>query len=258
MKIYALKNGKGGCDKTTATINIVGIIAEQYNEKILVIDSDGRGLTTKMFLKGEPYKDSLGSLLYGECTIAEAIVTTPYPNIDLIPCGEEIESYMKDIEKKVFMSPMTRLSSILNEIKASKMYSKCFIDCSQNADLMAVNTLLAADEILIPARSDESSKDGVIKMIEWIEQANMGRATPLSYRVMITDREKNKEGDAAIEKIKALVGNQLCKTTIRHQAKPVLHSYNEHVLKPFVLERKLSNIAQDYIALVKELFYENI
>lgn len=258
MKIYAMKNGKGGCDKTTATINIATVVAEYYKEKILVIDSDGRGLTTKMFLKGQPYEKPLGSVLYGECNIQDAIIHTPYPNIDLIPCGEEIESYMKDLEKKVFMSPMTRLSTILKEVKELQAYTKCFIDCSQNADLMAVNTLLAADEILVPARSDESSKDGVVKILEWIEQANTGRADPLTYRVMITDRERNKEGDVAIEKIHALVGDQLCKTTIRHQAKPVLRSYNEKVLKPFVLEPRLSNIALDYIELVKELFYENI
>lgn len=259
MKVYVIKNGKGGCDKTTATINLSALMAEVFHEKVLVIDTDARGRCTEMFCKGNEFDYQIGDAMLNTVNVKDTILKTDYPNLDIIPCGEEVEICMKELEKKIFMSPMNRLSIIVDEINKLNVYDRCFIDCSQNADLMAVNTFMCADEVLIPARSDESSKDGIYKMMEWIDQVNSTREKKLKFRVMITDRENNKESTLTIGEIQDLVGERLCKTIIRHQAKPVARSIRKEVLKPFVLEKKLSKVALDYIDLAKELFeYEEI
>lgn len=254
IEIIAVKSGKGGCDKTTATINIASADAEIYGQKVLVIDTDGRGHTTSMFSDNADDLYQIGDILLDKVKPADAIFKTKWSNIDCIGCGEEIKDDLKALEKEIFMDPMHRLGKILEEISAMERYDRCYIDCNQDPDLMAVNILLIADRVLIPARSDDYSLDGVAKMLEWMSQIKGSREKLLNYNVMITDKERNKESDESVSKIRDLVGDHLCETYIRHQAKVVQHSSKQHVKVPFVLERRLAGIAEDYIALVKELF----
>lgn len=254
MEIIAVKSGKGGCDKTTATINIASADAQLFGKKVLVIDTDGRGHTTSMFTGSDDVLYQIGDVLLGKVKPTDAIFKTKWSNIDCIGCGEEIKDDLKALEKEIFMDPMHRLGKILEEISDLEWYDRCYIDCNQDPDLMAVNVLLIADRILIPARSDDYSLDGVNKMLEWMSQVEGSREKPLNYNVMITDKERNKESDESVLKIKDMVQDHLCTTYIRHQAKVVQHSSKQHVKVPFVLEKRLANIAEDYISLVKELF----
>ena len=254
METIAIKSGKGGCDKTTATINIASADAQRFNQKVLVIDTDGRGHTTSMFKTDDAYRYQIGDVLMGRVNVTDAILPTKWGNIDFIGCGEEIKDDLKELEKKIFMDPMHRLGKILDEIAALGKYDRCYIDCNQDPDLMAVNVMLHADRIFIPARSDTYSLDGVLKMLEWMSQVEGVREKPLQYMVMITDKERNRESDESIEKMRAFVGDHLCHTFIRHQAKVVQHSCKDTVKLPFVLEKKLAGVAEDYIELVKELF----
>ncbi len=252
MEVIAIKSGKGGCDKTTATINIASADAQLFGKKVLVIDTDGRGHTTSMFADDTQYQ--IGDVLLGKVSVSEAIQKTKWSNIDVIGCGEEIKDDLKELEKRIFMDPMHRLGKILDEIDALGIYDRCYIDCNQDPDLMAVNVMLCADRILIPSRSDDYSMDGVMKMLEWMSQVVDAREDTLQYNVMITDKERNKESDDSIAKITALAKDHMCRTFIRHQAKVVQHSGKETVKIPFVLEKRLAGVALDYIELVKELF----
>lgn len=253
MEIIAVKSGKGGCGKTTATINIAAADAQIFDKKVLVIDTDGRGHTTSMFSETDDFYQ-IGDVLLGRVKAADAIMPTKWSNIDCIGCGEEVKDDLKALEKEIFMDPMHRLGKILEEIDALNKYDRCYIDCNQDPDLMAVNILLIADRILIPARSDDYSLEGVAKMCEWMSQVEGSRQAPLEYNAMITDKERNRESDESVAKIEALVGDHLCNTYIRHQSKVVQHSSKAHIKIPFVLEKRRAPIADDYIALVKELF----
>lgn len=252
MKIIAIKSGKGGCDKTTATINIAAADAELFDKKVLVIDTDGRGHTTSMFCN-EEYKYQIGDLLLGRASINDAIHSTKWKNIDCICCGEEINNDLKELEKNIFMDPMHRLAKILDEISSLGVYDRCYIDCNQDPDLMAVNIMLITDLMLIPARSDDYSFEGITKMYEWMNQVMSSRLSPMEYKIMVTDKERNKESDDSVTKIKEFYGDHFCNTMIRHQAKPVQRSYKPNIKKPFVLEQKLAGVAEDYIELVKEI-----
>lgn len=253
MAIIAIKNGKGGCGKTTATISIASILATTYQKRILVIDTDGRGQTTNMFATAEIDKQ-IGDVLLNRVNLKECIYPTRFTNIDLIGCGEEIKDDLKELEKNIFMDPMHRLGLILNDPSIYSEYDYCLIDCSQDADLMAVNIMLCADRIFIPARSDDYSKDGIMKMLSWIDQTSPARETPLDFKVFISDRERNKENTETILELQSLLQNRLCETTIRHQAKPVQYSIKTDIRMPFVLAKKQTGVAEDYQLLVKELF----
>lgn len=252
MEIIAVKSGKGGCDKTTATINLAAADAVLFNKKVLIIDTDGRGHTTSMFCDDIKYQ--VGDVLLGRAAAEEAIVHTKWENIDCIGCGEEINADMKELEKNIFMDPMHRFGKVLQEISKTGIYDRCYIDCNQDPDLMAVNILLIADRILIPARSDDYSLEGIHKMLEWIQQVSSSRESKLQYQVMITDKERNVESDDSVNKMKQLLGDRLCESIIRHQAKAVQHSYKPEIRTPFVLANKRAGVADDYICLVKELY----
>lgn len=253
MEIIAVKSGKGGCGKTTATINIAAADAQLFDHKVLVIDTDGRGHTTSMFSEMDDFYQ-IGDVLLGRVKAIDAITSTKWSNIDYIGCSEEIKDDLKTLEKKIFMDPMHRLGKVLEEIDALNKFDRCYIDCNQDPDLMAVNILMIADRVLIPARSDDYSLEGVAKMLEWMSQVEGSREVPLNYNVMITDKERNRESDESVLKIASLVGDHLCSNYIRHQSKIVQRSSKAYIKVPFVLEKRRAPVAEDYITLVKELF----
>ena len=252
MEIVAVKSGKGGCDKTTATINIAAADAVLFGKKILIIDTDGRAHTTSMFC--DSLKHQIGDVLLDRVNALEAIEHTRWKNIDCIGCGEEINDDVKELEKNIFMDPMHRFGKVLNKISEMGVYDRCYIDCNQDPDLVAVNILLSADRVLIPARSDDYSLEGVHKMMDWIHQVSPARDNEIKTQVMITDKERNLESDDSVRKIKLLFGDHVCKTFVRHQAKVVQHSYKPAIRTPFVLAKKPSGVANDYIQLVKEIY----
>lgn len=47
MKTIAIINMKGGCAKTTTSVNMGYILAEDYDKKVLIIDNDKQGNLSK-------------------------------------------------------------------------------------------------------------------------------------------------------------------------------------------------------------------
>lgn len=254
MKTLMFKNGKGGDGKSTSSITLAAIIASE-GKRVILIDTDERHHSTNFFMKtmDVPVTGTIGQWMCSRCDAP--IMHTYYNNLDLIACGDDIADDMRTLEKDIFGNPQECLRRKLKEI--SNKYDYCIIDCTQNADSMALNTFIASDVVIIPAKCADYSCDGIEEMIAWIHQVQQGYAdSHLAYYVFVSDKERNKEANKVIERMKEVCGGHLCEAMIRHQSKPITESINTGI--PLTYMKKQTPVADDYRQLWEELRHYGI
>lgn len=159
-KIISISNQKGGVGKTTTTINLACAVAI-LEKKVLVIDADPQANATSG-LGSDP--DSLEYTIY-DCLLNDvdpqkAIVKTEIENLDLIGSsidlvGAELE--LVNLENREFV-----LKSILDRVKDN--YDYVFIDCQPSLGIITINSLCAADSVLIPVQCEVFSLQGLGKL----------------------------------------------------------------------------------------------
>ncbi|MBN2258934.1 MAG: ParA family protein [Clostridiales bacterium] len=160
-KVISVFNQKGGVGKTTTNINLSVAVAK-LGKKVLIIDNDPQGNSTSgLGIDKSSLSNSLYEALVGDENIIECIVSTGIDNLDILPstlalAGAEIE--MTNFESREFL-----LKNILSEVK--NMYDFIFIDCPPSLGLLTLNSLVAADSVIIPIQCEYYALEGVSQLM---------------------------------------------------------------------------------------------
>ncbi|MDE1921268.1 MAG: ParA family protein [Candidatus Omnitrophica bacterium] len=163
-KTIAVCNQKGGTGKTTTTINLASALAV-LGKNVLIVDMDPQGNAgSGVGVNKNEIKDSLYDVLIHRILIAEALVKTNFSKLEIIPCNINLTG--AEIELVGVFSRETRLKKALEPIK--KNYDFIFIDSPPSLGLLTLNTLVAADSILIPIQCEFYALEGVSQLLNTI------------------------------------------------------------------------------------------
>jgi len=160
-KVISIFNQKGGVGKTTTNVNLSACLAKR-GKKVLIIDNDPQGNSTSgVGVDKSQVEYSLYDVLVDELDPKKAVVETPYKNLFVLPsnvdlAGAEIE--LSSLDKREY-----RLKTAIDKIKNE--YDFIFMDCPPSLGLLTINSLIAADSILIPIQCEYYALEGVSSLL---------------------------------------------------------------------------------------------
>lgn len=169
MKTIAVINMKGGCAKTTTTVNMAHILAKDYGKRVLVIDNDKQGNLSKACGVWSYDNLSLADILTGEAGITEVIQTTQNPLLNAVPANMHLLTANLMVIKDEEREQAAILKNQLEEV--ADAYDYCIIDCPPDINISVINALVAADEVIIPIKIDGYAFDGMDELEEQINNA---------------------------------------------------------------------------------------
>ena len=170
-KVIAVTNQKGGVGKTTTTANL-GIGLAQENKRVLLIDADAQASLTLSL--GYPKPDELPVTL---TDIMQAVIDdNPIPDghgilhhgegVDLLPANITLSGM--EIRLINAMNRERALRTYLGEVKSH--YDYILIDCMPSLGIMPLNSLAAADSVIIPSQPSFLSAKGLDLLMHSISQ----------------------------------------------------------------------------------------
>ena len=251
--IISVVNHKGGCLKTTLTVNLAAGLA-RAGKKVLAIDLDAQqNLTASLIgpVASEEGKRTLFDALVDETGLDHLIVETSTENLDLVPVTEEFAG--ADLSLVSAVGRETIFKSCLEQTTRLGQYDFVLIDNPPSISLVVMNSLVASDYFLVPCSADYLPMVGLSLLGDSI--AKIRRLAPhlQSLGVVLTLYSRNERICRQVENmLKNRLKGNLLETKIRVNTKAKAAPSVRKTI--FEYENSTSGRGtQDFTALAKEV-----
>lgn len=171
-KIIAVGNQKGGVGKSTTTYHLARA-GHLQGLRVLVIDMDPQGNLTDSISRDQLTAETanLSDVLTAESkmTLKDVVVPSLWNKVDLIPT---VGVSLSAVEQELSITPLGAESTLKRAIRKfdPDSYDLILIDCPPAIDLLTINALVAADEVLIVTHAERHSMTGMVKLLKNIAQ----------------------------------------------------------------------------------------
>lgn len=211
-KIYCFVNQKGGVAKTTTTVNLGAYLAAT-NRRVLIVDMDAQGnATTSLGLDPRELSVSVYNVLLDNLPIQQAVTLTERVGLDLVPAGPDLAGAEVELARMMARERLLEraLRTVLDE------YDYIFIDDPPSLGLLTLNSLTAADGVVIPVQCEYLALEGLSQLLNTIQQVR----DVLNERLVITgvlltmyDGRTNL-GQQVVQEVKTYFPEQVFRTII--------------------------------------------
>ncbi len=244
--ILSLVNQKGGVGKTTTAVSLTAALT-QLGKRVLLCDFDPQAnATSGLGVDKGGEKPTVYNVIIGGLKAREAVVSTPYG--DLIPSGPELAGAgieLVSLDRREF-----RLKEALEPLK--KDYDYILIDCPPSLELLTLNALCAAEQVLIPVQCEYYALEGLSDLLTTLRAVKRTYQPSIAiFGLVLTmyDGRTNLSMQVAQEVRRHFPG-KVFSTVIPRNVR--LSEAPSHGL-PITVYDKLSRGAESYLMLAEEI-----
>ncbi len=251
-KIIAIANQKGGVGKTTTSVNLAASLAV-LEQKVLLVDADPQGnATTGVGYDLKELKSTIYECLVDGLEPKEAILKTDIENLFLLPSN--IDLVGAELEMLNFEEKESIMAKVLAKVKDD--YDYILIDCSPSLGLLTVNSLAAANSVMIPVQCQYFALEGLGKLLNTIKiiQKRLNTALEIEGFVLTMYDGRVRLSNQVVAEVRKHFEEMVFDTLIQQNVKLAeAPSYGQ----PVILYDAECRGSVNYLSLANELLEKN-
>lgn len=247
-KVIAIANQKGGVGKTTTSVNLSACLAFK-GKKVLVIDIDPQGNTSSgLGVDKKKLQKSTYDILINEVKIEDAVLQSVVEN--LMICPSNIQLAGAEVELVSVFSRETRLKTALADIR--DQFDFIIIDCPPSLGMLTINSLTAADTILVPIQCEYYALEGLSQLMNTVSrvQKHLNPKLDVEGVVLTMFDGRTNLSIQVVEEVKKYFRNKVYSTIIPRNVR--LSEAPSHGL-PIIMYDPKSRGAECYVELAEEV-----
>ncbi len=251
-KIIAVANQKGGVGKTTTSINLAASLAAMEHPTLLIdFDPQANG-TSGVGIDPKSVVASTYEILIGTVETSEAILKTETPYLSLLP--SHINLVGAEIEMVEIVDRERMLRKALSTVR--DQFDFIIIDCPPSLGLLTLNSLTAADSVLIPVQAEYFALEGLGQLLNTIKlvRQHLNPALEIEGVVLTMFDARLRLANQVASEVRRYFGEKVFQTIIQRNVKL---SEAPSFGSPVLLYDATSTGSRNYIGLAREILHAN-
>lgn len=251
VRTITIANQKGGVGKTTTAINLATALAA-IGERVLLVDLDPQGnASTGLGIDRRDRSVSSYDLLTGAADVEAAALATVVPGLSIVPSTLDLLG----VEMEISQAPdrALRLRNALREHQVQgSAFSYVLIDCPPSLNLLTLNSMAAADSVLVPLQCEFFALEGLSQLLETVEKVrrSLNPALTIQGIVLTMFDGRNNLANQVVDDVRSHLGEKVYKTIIPRNVR--VSEAPSHG-KPAILYDLKCSGSQAYLQLASEV-----
>ena len=251
-KIIAIANQKGGVGKTTTSINLAASLGV-LEKKVLLIDADPQAnASSGLGIDVDAVEGGTYHVLEHSLSAKDAIVKTSSPNVDIIPANIDLVAIEIELVDKKDREYMLKKALV----NITDDYDYILIDCAPSLGLITLNSLVAADSVIVPIQCEYFALEGLGKLLNTIKSIQNIHNTELDIEGLLLTMfdSRLRLSNQVVDEVRKHFSSMVFETIIRRNTRlGEAPSYGESI----IAYDATSKGAINYLNLAQELIKKN-